>query len=351
MGTYKPAKSPYYHFDFRFRGERHHGSTGCTSKRQADAFERRYRHDLVNPANARLPITVDEACGLYADHAETMGGWGSVKYLIKAIVRGLGPNRPLSTISQRELQLYVAKRRNGRKNASVNREIDILRAVWRCAEKAKYEIGEMPEWKSLYLVVQEVPPRELSLDEEDAIFEAIPADAYDVVMFALISGWRKSEVIGLRWQDVFLDRASAQTRIKGGRVAMRALNASLVALIANQPKVGPFVFTYVCRKSRGQRRKGERYPMTVTALRTRWDDARAGAEIQGFRFHDLRHTAATRILRATQNLATTARVLEHSNLKTTMRYAHVLDQDVRDALDAGISRNIPEPLIAKARKT
>jgi hypothetical protein len=76
---------------------------------------------------------------------------------------------------------------------------------------------------------------------------------------------------------------------------------------------------------------------TTTALRTRWDEARQAAAIEGFRFHDLRHTAATRILRATQNLATTAKVLSHRNLKTTLRYAHVLDDDVRRAQDAAMS--------------
>lgn len=351
MTTYKPAKSPYYHYDFQFRGTRHSGSTGCTSKRQAEAYERRVRHEIANPSNAKLPITVDEAAGLYAEHAETRGAWSTVEYILKAAVKGLGATAPLSTVSQRDLGLYIAKRRNGRKNSSVNREIDVLRAMWWRAKRAKFEVGEMPDWKALYLPVVEVPPRELSPAEEDAVIAAIPDDARDVVLFALISGWRKSEVIGLRWSDVQLDRFEARTRIKGGNIAVRPLNGALVALIANQPRVGPFVFTYKCRKSRGQRRQGQRYPMTMTALRNRWDAARQAAELEGFRFHDLRHTAATRILRATQNLATTAKVLRHSNLKTTMRYAHVLDQDVRDALDAGQSRNSPELPNAKRQKS
>jgi len=144
-----------------------------------------------------------------------------------------------------------------------------------------------------------------------------------------------------RLSYVLIGRAEATTRVKGGDVVKRPLTPSLVALIANQPKVGPFIFTYVCRKSRAKRREGQRYPMTVTALRTRWDEAREAARLAGFRFHDLRHTAATRILRATQNLAVTAKVLRHKNLKTTQRYAHVLDDDIRNAISAGQSRIIP----------
>jgi integrase len=171
-----------------------------------------------------------------------------------------------------------------------------------------------------------------------------------VVLFALISGWRRGEVIGLRWSALDLGNASAKTKVKGGDTEVRPLNGALVALIANQPKVGPFVFTYVCRKSRGKRREGQRYPMTATALRGRWDVARKAAELHGFRFHDLRHTAATRILRQTQNLAVTKEVLRHKNIKTTLRYAHVLDGDIRDALDAGQSRNSPKLPNSRSRK-
>ena len=351
MGTYKPKKSPYFHFDFQFKGERHHGSTNCTSKRQADAYERRYRHELANPNNAKTPITVDEAAGLYAEHAESQSSWETTRYILEAVVKGLGGKAQLSTVTQRDLDLYVAKRRKGRSNASVNREIDVLRAVWWRAKRLKYEIGDMPEWKALYLHVPKAPPRELSGTEEEAVFEALPIDAHDTVMFALISGWRKGEVIGLRWFDVDLSLAEARTRIKGGDIVVRPLNSALVALIGNQPKIGPFVFTYVCKKSRGSRRQGERYPMTATALRVRWDAARKTAELHGFRFHDLRHTAATRVLRATQNLALAKEVLRHKNISTTLRYAHVLDDDIRDALDAGISRNNPGQSIEKRRKT
>jgi integrase len=347
---YKPAKSPYFHFDFQFRGTRHHGSTGCTSKREAEGFERRYRHDLANPAASLHPITIDEAAGLYAERARPLPSWPTAEYILAALVKGLRKQTQLAAITQRDLQNHFAKRRgNHRSNASINREIDVARAVWRTAERAKYAIGQMPDWKTLYLRVPAAPPVELSAEQEEKVFAAIAEDARDVVRFALISGWRRAEVIGLRWSDVDLTQAEARTRIKGGDVVVRPLNSALVALIANQPKAGPFVFTYVCRTARrgvGKkpgRQKGARYPFTATALRTRWDEARAAASLEGFRFHDLRHTAATRILRATQNLATTAKVLSHRNLKTTLRYAHVLDDDIRRAQDAAMSRTIPEP--------
>jgi integrase len=361
MSVYKPRKSPYWHFDFVFKGQRFHGSTGCSSKREAEAFERRERHKAANPDTRRPPITVDLACGLRQDAIGNKPSWRTARYMLAALIAGLGANRLLSEITQIEMQRHFAKRRAGRSDASINREIEEVRAVWICARKARFDVGEMPDWKALFLSVPKKPPRELSETTEEApLFEALSDDAYDPVLFALLSGWRKAEVIGLRWTDVDLGRAEAVTKIKGGDVVVRPLSPALVAIIANQTKCGPFVFTYVCAKSksaytdkRGRkhpaRRKGERYPMTVTALRTRWAEAKTAVKLQGFRFHDLRHTAATRILRATQNLALTKEALAHSRIETTLRYAHVLGDDVRKGLTAAQSRNIPE-LANRARR-
>lgn len=350
MSVYRHKNSPHWHYDFQFRGKRYYGSTNCSSKREAEAFERRERHRAANPSNERPPITLDDACGLYEDHAAHLPSWRTVEYMIAALIDGIGAKRLLSEVSQMDLQRYLAKRRDGRANASVNREMETARAIWNRAKQSRFDVGEMPDWKALRLQVKERPPRELSEAEEARVFAAISADARDVVRFALVSGWRKAEVIGLRWADLNLQQAEARTLIKGGNTVVRPLDPTLVALIANQPRVSPFVFTYVCRKSRAKRRKGERYPMTVTALRTRWKDTREAAELEGFRFHDLRHTCATRILRATGNLQATAKVLRHTNINTTRRYAHVLDNDVRAAISAGQSRNNPEPADGARRK-
>jgi integrase len=110
------------------------------------------------------------------------------------------------------------------------------------------------------------------------------------------------------------------------------------------------VFTYVCQKSRGGRRKGKRYPLTPTALRKPWEAALAAAGIENLRIHDLRHTRGTRIVRATGSLAAAKEALKHRNIKTTLRYAHVLDEDVRNALDASESRHSPDRKDEEKRK-
>ena len=57
------------------------------------------------------------------------------------------------------------------------------------------------------------------------------------------------------------------------------------------------------------------------------------AGVTDFRFHDIRHDFGTKLLRATGNLKMVQKALGHANLKTTMRYAHVLDGEVAEAME------------------
>ena len=55
-----------------------------------------------------------------------------------------------------------------------------------------------------------------------------------------------------------------------------------------------------------------------------------------FRIHDLRHTGATRTLRASKNLRAVQGMLGHADIKTTMRYAHALVDDVAETMTARV---------------
>ena len=361
MSVYKPQTSPYFHFDFVWQGRRFYGSTGCRTKREAVRHEERERAKARNGGNARPPITLDEACGLYADKVDDKPSWRHSERNIKLLLAEFGTTVLLGDIHQRDLIGLVAKRRAGRSNASVNRELEDWRAIWRCASKARFDVGEMPDWGSLMLKVARMDPRELAAAEEIALFGELRADIIDFCLFALKTGWRKSEVLGLRWSDVDINGATASTIIKGGDKVSRPLTQEMVVIIANQPKVGPFVFTYKAIRTRPgfkdklgrpqpARKEGERYPMTATVLRKPWAAAKSAAGVEDFRFHDLRHTRGTRILRATGNLAAAKEALKHRSIKTTLRYAHAAADDVRNALEVSDSRNSPEVPKADRKK-
>lgn len=354
MGTRLPKNSSIYVYEFMIDGVPYRGSTRCKTKRDADKVEAKLRAEVMLDRGERKKplITLDEAAGHYANRLRANNKWSrTMDYLIANIVDGLGGHKYLSNITQADLSKHFARRAGLVSGASVNREIAVARPIWRNVRK-DHDIGDMPEWGELNYAVTEKAPRELYHTEEDALFVTLREDLRDFADFALKSGWRLSEVRHLRWKDVNLGQGVATTRIKGGDTITRALSEGLKVLIANQPKAGPFVFTYICQKSRKAftdvkgrkhpaRLKGERYPFTQWGWRRPWAEALKQAGIEAFRFHDLRHTRGTRILRHTGNLQVAAKVLGHSNLNTTRRYAHAADEDVRRALDVSESRSIP----------
>ena len=104
-----------------------------------------------------------------------------------------------------------------------------------------------------------------------------------------------------------------------------------------------FVFTYICQKTRRgpkPRVKGKRYPFSRNGWRKSWRAALEVAAITNFKLHDLRHTMATRTLRACRNLKVVQAALGYSDICTTSRCVHAATEDVRSAMEQAQSRNL-----------
>lgn len=109
------------------------------------------------------------------------------------------------------------------------------------------------------------------------------------------------------------------------------MKAILEPLKGDHPE---WVFTFVCRRTRGDQVKGRRYPITLDGAKSEWRRHRKRANVEDFRFHDFRHDVATKLLRKTGNLKLVQQALNHRDIKTTTKYAHVLDTEVAAALQA-----------------
>jgi len=107
--------------------------------------------------------------------------------------------------------------------------------------------------------------------------------------------------------------------MKGGEHHSIPMTERLRNLIANQPRLLHIknVFTY---KYRGLARKRRAY--TPKGWTKPWQAALRAADIEDFKFHDLRHTAASRATRAV-GIEAAQKLLGHKDISTTQRYAHV----------------------------
>jgi integrase len=131
-----------------------------------------------------------------------------------------------------------------------------------------------------------------------------------------------------------MDNLEISFWVKGDERLTFPINREVAALLSALPRSNilahrKFVFTRLNKQTM------ERQPIDPHGgiLPAAFRKALKDAEIEAFRFHDLRHTFATRLLRKTQNIKLVSKLLGHSNIETTTKYAHVLMDDMRDALD------------------
>jgi hypothetical protein len=149
--------------------------------------------------------------------------------------------------------------------------------------------------------------------------------------------------IELEWAHVdFFSRWLTVTG-KGNKIRTIPMSQAIFDLLWNEKDHHPTkVFTFVAQRTLKPRDlvKGKRYPLTESGLKTAMRRAIPNAGVSNFRFHDTHHTAATRVLRQS-NLRVVQNLLGHSDVATTAKYAHAVDDDIRNALDAAAVARTP----------
>lgn len=155
--------------------------------------------------------------------------------------------------------------------------------------------------------------------------EVQPANPFAVaaIRFLLLTGWREQEALTLRWSDLNLDRGTATLPdTKTGR-SQRVIGAPARLLLSQLPRVGrsPFVFPGAAP---------ERPLATLTRV---WFAARHAAKLDDVRLHDLRHSFASVSASSGGSLLLIGKLLGHHDTSTTAKYAHLLDDPIRQAAD------------------
>lgn len=302
------------------------------------------RDDLVRTVNAGIDPSQNSKS--FAELADYFAG----EYLIKATYRGdskvagmrslptylgfmatlrdhFGPWQ-LHQIGYEDVRQFRQKRlrtetKHGqpRSVASVNRELSFLRRIFRVGvrkgwmPRSPFELGE----PLISVADEKARERILSVEEESRLLAACEAPGREhlraIVVAALDTGCRRGELFSLRWSDVNLE----------GRVlTVRAMNSKTLRA-RNVPITG--------RLAVELSRLREAHPIGdgfvfggITTVKRSWRGATRDAELIGLRLHDLRHTAATRLVRGHLPLGEVGRVLGHTQARTTYRYLNS-DQD------------------------
>ncbi|MBP0439618.1 site-specific integrase [Tianweitania sediminis] len=266
-----------------------------------------------------------------------------------------GPTKLLEEISDSDVARMIARRRGDKVPNSVTKKrpegrlvgpatvnrtvIQPLRQVMLRAERVwKVKVGEV-HWSGRLLDEPQERVREATPDEESAIMQEL-AIGYDLaVEFAFLTGCRRMEILGLEWTRVDFFNKQFTIIGKGGRQRILPMTERVREIFwGEQGRHPDQVFTYEAARTVRMKdgrllERGARYPLTEAGLKTAMRRAVSDAGVVNFRFHDTRHTAATRVLRKS-NLRVAQLMLGHTDVKTTTKYAHAQMSDVRAAMEA-----------------
>ena len=265
----------------------------------------------------------------------------------------------LDAITPWHVEKWRAQRsRNGIKASTINRQLNPLKALMRRAVEFE-AISVNPLEGAVKLKREDPTPKVRFLDDvEDARlmavldardermrqqrasanawraqrgYELLPSleDGYadhlkPLVIISLNTGMRRGELFNLRWRDVDLARATLTVEgegAKSGETRHIPLNAAALSTLKAWGEGLPA--DHVFPGENGAR---------LTTIQTAWEKALSDAEIEDFRWHDLRHTFASRLVMAGVDLNTVRELLGHSDMKMTLRYAHLAQHVKADAV-------------------
>jgi integrase len=322
VGVFK--KGGNYHIDF------YHGSTRVREKVGPSKGEAK-RALAVRKAEVALgkfgllPRTDIPTLRALADRYEKVvsehkRGRAVERYYIRMFVNIFGKKK-ISEITAEEVERFKTYRSRQVKPATVNRELTLL----------KHMFAKAVEWKLIlanpirgvrYLNVPVRMERILELDEEILLLAACERVRSHflraVVIPALNTGMRRGELLSLGWKQIDLIHGSIRILNATTKSSMRSIpmNATVSVLLGDlaKNKTSDLVFP-------SNRKVGERF----LDLKKGFKKAVQLAGLPKIRFHDLRHTFATRLVQSGVDIITVQHLLGHAKISMTARYAHSPD--------------------------
>lgn len=329
MGAFKRGK--YWWIDYTYAGRRIRESTRSTNKKRAlDLLAKRHAAVLENRFDlneTKRPVVfaeyAHEYLETYSKPNKRPQTFRRDQILIKHLKAFFGKHR-LNDIRPMLIEQYKRKRlEKGRAPATVNREVACMKNIYNVAMRNKVVTANPVKGVGMLREDNEVT-RVLPRDEEEQLLASAAPHVRDMIICALDSGMRLGEILGLQWKDLDLAKGIIVVeKSKTGKKREIPISIRLRSVLVHLREIESdgTVFRWRNGKALTDIKNGYK-----AALR------RAGLVEKRYRFHDLRHTFATRLAEAGVDLFTIKELLGHSTIVTTQRYAHPGRNAKREAI-------------------
>lgn len=251
---------------------------------------------------------------------------GDVDALLAEIAKGRARKHKAVTKQKRQKPLAPAKPTP----IQANRVGGIIRKMFNLA--IRWEIRTDNPASGFIRNPESPRERFLDLEEIGRLSEAL-ADhpnrrGADVIRLLMLTGARRGEVLNARWEQFDLNRAvwtKPAATTKQRRLHRAPISGATVALLRTIRMCVnadcPWVFP------------GDVEGQPLIEIKRFWDDVRGEAKLPGVRIHDLRHTFASLLVSGGMSLPMIGKLLGHTQVQTTQRYAHLFDDPLRVGLN------------------
>ena len=287
---------------------------------------------LDRPATVTLEQTARRYLKFKADHGKRSIG-NDQHILEKRLLPFFGPSIALRQLSSEKIAQYEEQRITQVSAWTVRNELTVLRHLLRLAHRKWGYLDRVPE-----IELPKAPRGRTRFLTEDEIARLLNACTVSknqhlgaIVTLAIHTGMRKNEILKLTWERVdlakdlgFNARVTLYDTKNGEPRGVPLNNAAIAALRGIEPD--PAKRTGAVFKRRDGSDWGQ--------MRTAFEKAVERAGLPDFRFHDLRHTAASHLAMRGRPLKEIQEVLGHKSFNMTLRYAHLSPLHLRTAVES-----------------
>jgi integrase len=322
MGVFK--KQGVYWIDYYLSGRRKRERIGPDKKLAATVLQKRKVAIAEGKYLDKRHVprcTFSELADLYLEWAKVNHeGYVGTRSRVEHFRREFGTSQ-LSEVTALTVDDYVSRRAQLRKPATVNRDLVVLRHMFRKAIEWGKAV-ENPVAHQKPLRAQNRRLRYLSHEEMPRLLSATDDILRPIIVVALHTGLRRGELFSLTWQDVDFRLGIIRVlHTKNGERREIPMSDTLRTTLQAIPRRLTSDHVFPGKTGQG-----------LVDIRKRFHHALQEAGIAGFVFHDLRHTFASYLVMAGVDLMTVKEFLGHKDLKMTLRYAHLAPDYKRAAI-------------------
>lgn len=291
----------------------------------------------------KAPVLLADLDALYRDAVAGNWGYRKVVWRKRVFERFVKAFPEVRDVSHESLGQWVSARKTTvtykgehPTHATINRELAELRTLLNWGVLTG-KIGKNPMKGFRFLKEEKHRDRILTQEEYKRLKNVLGWDIYKpvrlIVEIALATGMRRGEILELEWDDIdWVNREFVLRGTKGDKLRRQVLSSGRRVPIPQeiieklQALERDSVWVFPSPLSKTKPRESVRKP---------WHNIMKDAEIEGFKFHDLRHTAATWMLERGASLRVVQKILGHASITTTQRYLNPDREMMRKAVENG----------------